>query len=198
MDDLVTWLRAQLDEDERVANTATSGPWKADVPMAKDGVFATSIQDWVADCDYHRMGPFAVHNAAHIARHDPARTLAEVAARRTIIDRTERSGNIKLAWVEYEVLAGVIRDLALPYVDQPGYREEWGPMTDRLHRADVAALLGIKPDSLQRAKLPPPDGRVIDGSHARPWWYRSTIEAWQAHRPGRGRPWPSSDRSLSS
>lgn len=28
MDDLVRWLGAQLDEDERIARAATPGPWR--------------------------------------------------------------------------------------------------------------------------------------------------------------------------
>ena len=30
MDDLVQWLRAQLDEDERIAQGAPVGPWSMD------------------------------------------------------------------------------------------------------------------------------------------------------------------------
>jgi hypothetical protein len=57
----------------------------------------------------------------------------------------------------------------------------------KLYRADLAALAGIKVDSLQRARPPEPDGRDVDGSHARPWWYEATARQWLASRPGRGR-----------
>jgi hypothetical protein len=56
----------------------------------------------------------------------------------------------------------------------------------KLYRADLAALAGIKVDSLQRANPPAPDGRDIDGSHARPWWWESTAKRWLAARPGKG------------
>ena len=84
--DLVTWLRAQLDEDERVAGSATSGPWTNDDPLARDGVYSPAIDGFVVDCEYVYMGPFTVHNATHIARHDPNRVLAEVEAKRRILD----------------------------------------------------------------------------------------------------------------
>jgi len=56
----------------------------------------------------------------------------------------------------------------------------------KLHRADVAELLGINPDSLGRAKLPERDGTDVEGSHARPYWWSTTIDAWLAARPGKG------------
>lgn len=62
-------------------------------------------------------------------------------------------------------------------------------MADRkLYRDDLAELAGIRPDSLQRAKPPAPDGHDLDAGHARPWWRESTARAWLAARPGRGAP----------
>jgi hypothetical protein len=37
IDELVGWLRLQLDEDERVARAATSGPWWDSPVMAAPG-----------------------------------------------------------------------------------------------------------------------------------------------------------------
>lgn len=93
MDELVTWLRAQLDDDERAA--------RAWLPFGNP-----------TDADRD-----------HFARHDPLRVLAEVDAKRRIIDWA-------LAWLEREVApwnADLIRMLALPYADRAGYREEWRP-----------------------------------------------------------------------
>lgn len=56
----------------------------------------------------------------------------------------------------------------------------------KLFRADMAALAGIKVRSLGRAKLPAPDGREIDGTHVRPYWFEDTARAWLANRPGKG------------
>lgn len=58
--------------------------------------------------------------------------------------------------------------------------------TRKLYRADVAALLGVEINSLQRAGLPERDGTDIDGGKARPYWHPATIKAWAANRPGRG------------
>jgi hypothetical protein len=60
-------------------------------------------------------------------------------------------------------------------------------MPDRkLYRQDLAALAGIKPDSLNRLKKPAPDGHDIEAGHARPWWWESTARAWLDSRPGKG------------
>lgn len=56
----------------------------------------------------------------------------------------------------------------------------------KMYRSDVAELAGIKPTSLGRAKLPPPDGVDIESGHARPWWKPQTARAWLRARPGKG------------
>jgi hypothetical protein len=62
-----------------------------------------------------------------------------------------------------------------------------GLMTDRkLYRADVAALLGVQVDTLNRYRLPVRDGTDIEAGKARPYWWEATIAEWNAQRPGRG------------
>lgn len=56
----------------------------------------------------------------------------------------------------------------------------------KLYREDVAELLGIKVRSLGRAGLPPRDGTDLEGGHARPFWYETTITRWLPERPGKG------------
>jgi hypothetical protein len=56
----------------------------------------------------------------------------------------------------------------------------------KLYRADLAELAGIKPNSLDRANPPAPDGTDIEGGHARPFWWAETGDAWLAQRPGKG------------
>lgn len=65
--------------------------------------------------------------AEHIARHDPARVLAECGAKRDII---EMACNIDDSDDEYAVSLrdGVLATLALPYVDHPDYDEAWRPV----------------------------------------------------------------------
>jgi hypothetical protein len=72
------------------------------------------------------MGDTSRHHhagsAAHVARHDPARVLAECEAKRRIVD-SEGS-----PYVEGHVPATrTLRFLALPYADHPDYRQEWKP-----------------------------------------------------------------------
>lgn len=56
----------------------------------------------------------------------------------------------------------------------------------KLYRADLAELLGIKVDSLNRLKLPDRDGTDIERGKARPYWWLSTAKTWAANRPGQG------------
>lgn len=140
-DDLVTWLRAQLDEDERVARAAGSrldgsyewvaGEANADGVRTKAGTPVTRFS-WPNEME-------------HIARHDPARVLREVAAKRAIVKlheqvpATPRRGQENPPatgchwcneWDGLTWAGGVcdtVRLLASAYSDQPGYREEWRP-----------------------------------------------------------------------
>lgn len=134
MSDLIEWLRAQLDADEATAGSATSGPWSNDDPLARDGVFASAIDGFVVDCDYAHMGPFAVHNATHIALHDPASVLADIAAKRAILDAYEEArsfyrdpANLHIPAGEAHGLLTALRHLTTAYADRPGFREEWRP-----------------------------------------------------------------------
>ena len=143
--DLVAFLRARLDEDHRIAAVAA-------------GMDAGS--SWVAD-DYDVLGDGTAAEATsfpqaeHIARHDPARVLREVAAKRRILFAHEPVLLRKGSGADYYVTATVCRTcggtdalyddgtappdrpaaypcptlrlLALPYADHPDYQEEWRP-----------------------------------------------------------------------
>lgn len=56
----------------------------------------------------------------------------------------------------------------------------------KLYRADLADLIGVKVDSLNKLKLPERDGTDIERGKARPYWWLSTARAWAASRPGQG------------
>jgi hypothetical protein len=103
MDDLVTWLRAQLDDDERVARQM----------MAEPGGFY--IEAETADVNIMTVG-------AHVYRWTPKRVLAEVDAKRRILDEI-----IELHEREGRYTEGFLAALALPYADRPGYLQEWRP-----------------------------------------------------------------------
>jgi hypothetical protein len=126
--ELVEFLRTRLDEDEQRAKAATPGPWMPEgdddtddeVWTAHDGEHGELVGDTVA---YVRGGERMRANVAHIARHDPARVLAEVDAKRRIIAECERT----LAYEDHghAVAEFVLQGLALPYADHPDFREEW-------------------------------------------------------------------------
>jgi hypothetical protein len=161
MDDLVTWLRAQLDDDERWAVAANQPyPYSPDATAPPTGVH----WQWVAGHDWEPALPDPVVDefvaepgyscnlatvetwpsgttgsamprtyaneivemdasaAGHIARWDPARVLAEVDAKRQILDLAT-----DVTEMSHDTADTMIRLLALPYADRPGYREEWRP-----------------------------------------------------------------------
>jgi hypothetical protein len=148
MTDLVEFLRAALDEDERVARMAmggSKGRWTMDFDRDMGVVFDDRQDVIVLDED----DPIE-NQLSHIARHDPARVLAEVAAKRAIVELHSptneeehgspqgflgggRYGYIEPACItcgtfdEYAVPwpCDTIKALAQPYAGRPGWREEW-------------------------------------------------------------------------
>jgi hypothetical protein len=152
MDDLVAFLRARLDEDEAAAAAAqqeTTGCWTARETdwgggsVVEDGGGALILPTAANDVHY-----------PHVARHDPARVLAEVEAKRKIVDaylppgadphpglpcinyegqdpaQYDEYGACERHWQASKTLLHedfVLRLLALPYAGHPGYRPEWAP-----------------------------------------------------------------------
>ncbi|WP_030670760.1 DUF6221 family protein [Streptomyces rimosus] len=120
MDDLVQFLRDRLDEDEAVARAcAGDGGWDA----SNIAIYGPDLAPEVRE---------------HMARHDPARVLAEVEAKRQIIELCEPplvdvTGYGPVESRDYIPGEGeawglpVLKRLALPYANHPDYREEWRP-----------------------------------------------------------------------
>lgn len=146
--ELVAWLRSILDEEERIARrvegrwTAVSGGYGPEVRVDGDVAWQREVNVQVWQCDDEDDGcPDAARGwmaeANHIALHDPTRVLADVRVKRRILDRYETAldavdvsagtvlaGAAKLRHGAYEV---VLKLLAEPYQDRPGFREEWRP-----------------------------------------------------------------------
>ena len=132
MADLAAFLAARLDEDEAVAKTGSEPAWRSDGPYL----------GWVA-------GGIAAQfkwntDAAHAARHDPARVLREVAAKRAILGRWRDlhpvadslmqeqqhgvyAGDGEYTLGAYAALTETLRGLAAVYSDHPDYNPAWGP-----------------------------------------------------------------------
>lgn len=101
-DDLVVWLRAQLDQDEQIARAAHGRNWLDD-------------DEWVLDEDAHILEG-QPSNTRHAARHDPAFAIADIRAKRRLLAEAKR------AQTDY-----IVRLLASAYADRDGYRNEWRP-----------------------------------------------------------------------
>lgn len=133
MDDVMQFLRDRLDEDESIAREAAhyeAGHW-----TTKDG-YPVSVADELPEAadTFERVVAFdegspSEEQAAHIARHDPARVLTEVESKRQIVNWVERSRaffretNGTLTPAAYQVLG----PLAAVYADHPDYNEAWRP-----------------------------------------------------------------------
>ena len=106
MNDLIEFLRARLDEDERVARAATPGPWRHNPGKQWLGPDAFEAYDLAKGEEFVGHGgpspftgcvaatgpashPQSMADARHIALHDPARVLREVEAKRRILDMWE-------------------------------------------------------------------------------------------------------------
>ncbi|WP_399930095.1 DUF6221 family protein [Streptomyces kanamyceticus] len=125
MDDLVQWYGEQLDEDEAAAQDCVTrdGRWRA----MGESVLGDDNAEVVSMCD--------LVDAAHIARHDPARVLREIEAKRQVLAMAQArieeaassdylvNGPARMALV---VMEPVLKSLASVYADRPGFRPEWG------------------------------------------------------------------------
>ena len=141
---LTEFLLARIAEREAVARAATYGPWRYNpakvnaidrsesVFAGKPGTMAITVASTGPSDD-----PQSMSDAAHIALHDPARILAECAAKRAVI---------KAAWSDHCLIEGewgggqsqgamsakndnpaVVEALASVYADHPDFQEEWRP-----------------------------------------------------------------------
>lgn len=122
MNDLSEFLLARIAEDEDAARRAAFG-YGAGWASERD-----DVEDWSvvhADGQRDMVGCEDRDVTRHIARHDPARILAECDAKRRIITLM-RDGYTDRD-VEYWSLYKALQCLALPFAGHESYREEWRP-----------------------------------------------------------------------
>lgn len=139
--EMVTWYRAVLDEKERAAQALDGRRWVADghdvITNDDDGRYVVEyLGDGVAQ---------------HMALHDPASVLADVAVKRTIVDRWQDPDAVEHCWAldadgnRYAYADGrdpderdrqvaqareidwVVRSLVAAQANRPGFKEEWRP-----------------------------------------------------------------------
>ncbi|SDY89990.1 hypothetical protein SAMN05444365_10460 [Micromonospora pattaloongensis] len=117
---LLLFLRLRLDEDEVIACGAAG-------PNARFGIW--DVDPWYDGagerCDLRARGSgvlsgptgMAVAVVEHVARHDPARVLRDVRAKRALLELIEATPS--------PYAEPIMRQLALPYADHPDFRREW-------------------------------------------------------------------------
>lgn len=142
MTDIVAFLTARYDEDERDARATMepgeTGAWA--FVQARDGELKVidglgwTVADWL-DGQPWPVGP-------HIARHDPARVLRKVAAERAIlaahdtveVPNIEDTGRINACttcgetqdhWYATPWPCDTLKHLAAVYADHPDYDPAW-------------------------------------------------------------------------
>lgn len=130
MTDLAEFLLARIAEDQKWARAAAKfhpTPWRLDPEVQT----TMEVGRWLADAsDEGVLVANGDAAARHIVRHDPARVLAECAAKRAIVELHGQYGDPLSA--DYgdgapDLAADTLRLLALPYAEHPGYRPEWSP-----------------------------------------------------------------------
>jgi len=155
---LVEFLRARLDEDERAALNAPPGPWHYDRKRFTVTCDGYPVASWRHEGKLTDGSPLLDRTGEYMERFDPARVLAEVDAKRRILDdysrtiriRDEAAARIKDAgpanadpedldtWDraqrEASILEGPVKALALPYAAHPEYDPAWRPGIDTRDR----------------------------------------------------------------
>jgi hypothetical protein len=116
MVDLVQWLTAQLDADaEANASPYAEGAWHTRGCASIPDVFGQETSE--CDCGV------------------PSRVLREIDVKRQMLAEYEQAARYaKTTWGQSnadqsraQTLGKVVRLLAAPYSDRPGFREEWAP-----------------------------------------------------------------------
>lgn len=136
---LAEFLLARIDQDEAVALDNDEREWFMEKHDEADrlgtdmyflcGRSARAERGW-----FKLATAFDPETGAHVARHDPARVLADCAAKRRIVEFCDSRAMVKVAMLgqlpeDYEsILSGyglILSWLTQPYADHPDYDEAW-------------------------------------------------------------------------
>jgi hypothetical protein len=136
---ITDFLLSRIAEDEAAARAVPPLDYNVDMGGNRQderftfGRTLPSSADGMGNWSKHRNSPTT---RAHFARHDPARVLAECAARRRIVELAEEASGIDAA-LDGNAAVGprtepyigdlILHALASVYSDHPDYREEWRP-----------------------------------------------------------------------
>lgn len=123
--ELTEFLLARIAEDEAVAREATLAQFSgfADAP---DAVWRVDYEKPIYTVRGVRdVGRVVRDRAAHVARHDPARVLAECEAKRRIVARSAPLADMQVRRQTRNLACDTLRALALPYRDHPDFDPAW-------------------------------------------------------------------------
>jgi hypothetical protein len=118
---LTEFLLARVTEDETAARRAGSAAWA----NSHHNIYLTGDQS----SEVIAVGPWdgdLGDAAEHMARHDPARTLAECRAKRAIVAQYA-AATPQTSGTDAQALEQCVMSLAQVYGDHPDYRPEWKP-----------------------------------------------------------------------
>jgi hypothetical protein len=123
---LTDFLLARIAEDEEVARRVGESWFRYFGQVYVIEGAGEGHPAWQAHRGDDRCQVRTEADGDHIARHDPARVLAECEAKRRIVEelRSITMGKWKAGEPWADRMLGI---LALPYADHPDYREEWKP-----------------------------------------------------------------------
>jgi len=117
---LLEFLQSRLTEDKLTALAAIEGS-----PAWHSSLAFRDVKDehghFVVEADRHHP---SVEQAAHIARHCPARALADVEVKRLVIADYLRS-DAAAELLARGALENVLRRLSSVYADHPDYNPSW-------------------------------------------------------------------------
>ena len=148
---IVEFLNARLDEDEAVAHAAIDPDspdahwhwidYANEVPARPEdgyffGVSLCTTKKFLHPLTGSHLPSVAITTAdempegvgTHIARHDPARVLREIAAKRALLALASEALGDDTTVPDAEYMAGeIVKALAPVYSDHPDYQQEWKP-----------------------------------------------------------------------
>lgn len=138
--DLVAWLREQIDAEERdallipgagyqparwTAHRVPGGEWSEIRQHDLPGGAGEGVWEEVSTAGLMVWGR---NEDEHVTRWSPSRIVAEVAAKRRLVDLHDFDGAHEcLGYTGPTAICMTLRLLALPYADRPGYRADWRP-----------------------------------------------------------------------
>jgi len=135
--EITEFLLARIAEDEAVAQMAMQGVWywepESDDKWPSEDQSLMCHSDPDAEFDDSVLAGWGYdasgiegrsEDRAHIVRWQPARVLAECAAKRAIVEALD-SDAPEHQWMSALTLEWVVKELAAVYADHPDYDEAW-------------------------------------------------------------------------